>query len=427
MIAEELQKRPFARPLFLWITGILLQVCFPLQRLSVWLLLPVSAVLALSFCFSPKNAAPSYHSRWMWGVLFSCIMIFMSIQATAYAEQHLSDLREAGWLQRQAQAAQVRMAHKLDDLRLSDDEKAILATITISYRRMLSREIKQQFSTIGVSHILAVSGFHVGILYGFLSFLFSFFPKKNLFRWLRSILMLLSLWTFAFITGLCVATVRATLMSSIFVFGQIFHRPSERYNSLAVAAFILLAYNPFFLFDIGFQLSFIAVLFIFWLQPSLSRLAKVRNPLLAVPWDVLTITVAAQIGTTFLCCYYFERFSTVFLMSNLFLSLLATATIPLALIWMLLPDGIMSWLGILQWVIEQLMHCFVMFVERFSMVPGAVQSLPFDFVTLVCSYAALCFLLIYFRYRRTWMLNTSLCSVLMVICWHLYMRFTAFQ
>ncbi|MDR0757329.1 MAG: ComEC/Rec2 family competence protein [Tannerella sp.] len=427
MVAEELQRRPFSRPLFLWITGILLQVFFPLQRLSVWLLLPVPIALTLSFCFSPKNAIPPYHSRWVWGALFSCILIFMSIQATAYTEQHLYDHREPGWLQRQAQVLQTRMVHKLEYLRLSDDEKAILATITVSYRRMLSREVSQQFSIIGVSHILSVSGFHVGILYGFLSLLFSFFPKNSLFRWIKLILILLLLWTFAFITGLCVATVRATLMSSIYLSGQIFHRSSERYNSLAASAFILLVYNPFYLFDIGFQLSFIAVLFIFWLQPSLSRLAKVRNPLLAVPWDVLTITVAAQIGTTFLCGDYFERFSTVFLMSNLFLSLLATAAIPLALIWMMLPDGIMPWLGILKWVIEQLMHCFVMFVERFSMVPGAAQALPFDFVTLICSYAALCLLLLYFRYRQAWMLNASLGSVLMITCWHLYMRFTAFQ
>lgn len=411
----------------MWITGILLQVCFPLQRLSVWLLLPVPVVLALSFCFSPKNAMPSYHFRWIWGLLFSCILVFMSIQATAYAEQHLSDPRKPGWLQQQAQAAQVRMAHKLDYLRLSDDEKAILATITISYRQTLSREISRKFSTIGVSHVLSVSGFHVGILYGFLSFVFLVFPRHDFFKWVKIILMLLLLWAFAYIAGLGVATVRATLMSSIYIFGQAFHRSSERYNSLAATAFILLVYNPFYLFDIGFELSFIAVLFIFWLQPSLSRLAKVRNPLLAMPWDVLTITVAAQIGTTFLCCYYFERFSTVFLMSNLFLSLLATATIPLALIWMLLPDGIMQWLGILQWVIEQLMHCFVMFVEQFSMVPGAALSLPFDFVTLVCSYAALCLLLLYFRYRQAWMLNASLVSVLLIICWHLHMRFTAFQ
>jgi competence protein ComEC len=420
IMIEELQKRPFVRPLLLWITGIVLQACFPLQRLSIWLLAPVPVVLALSFLFTEKDEKPSYHARWVWGALFSCCLIFMSIQATSYAEQHLSDPREIGWLQQQARAVQTQMAHKLDNLRLQDDEKSILATITISYRQTLPREVRQKFSTSGVAHILAVSGFHVGILYGFLSFLFSAFSKRKLSVLLKVVLILLSLWAFAFIAGLSVSTVRATLMSSIYLSGQAFRRKPERYNTLAATAFLLLVYNPFYIFDIGFQLSFIAVLFIFWLQPPLSRLIEIRNPLLAVPWNILTITTAAQIGTSFLCCYYFGTISTVFLMSNLALSLLATALIPLTLCWMILPSGISSMFGLLQWTIEQLTHGFVWFVDQFSMIPGAMLSLRFDFVTLICSYTSLGFLLLYFRYRQARMLITSLTVFLLILCWHLF-------
>jgi competence protein ComEC len=423
---EELQKRPFARPLLLWIAGILLQTCFPLQRWSVWLLLPVATVLVLSFCFSKKDAIPPYHTRWMWGLLFSCILLFMAIQTTAYTEQHLSDPHEPDWLQRQAHSVQLRMVQKLDSLRLSEDEKAILSTITISYRQTLPRDVRRKFSTAGVVHILAVSGFHVGILYGFLSFLFSVFPRRSLFRWIKIVLLLLSLWTFAYIAGLSVSTVRATLMSSIYLSGQAFRRTAEHYNSLAATAFILLVYNPFYLYDIGFELSFIAVLFIFLLQPPLSQWIKVRNPLLAVPWNTLIITMAAQIGTTFLCCYYFGMVSTVFLMSNLILSLLAAALIPLALGWMILPSGIPG-LGILQWIIEQLTHWFVLFVERFSMVPGASLSLRFDFVTMICAYAFLSFLLLYLRYRQARMLIASLAAILVITYWHLYLQFTVFR
>jgi competence protein ComEC len=416
---EELQKRPFVRPLLFWITGILLQVCYPLQRLSVWLLLPIPVVWVLSFCFYKKDAPPLYHTRWIWGVLFACFMIFLSIQTTAYAERHLYDSRNVSWLQQQARAVQVRMVHKLDDLRLSEEEKSILAAITISYHQTLSRDVRQKFSISGASHILVVSGFHVGILYGFLSFLFSAFPKRKLFRWVKVIPILLSLWVFAFIAGLGVSTVRATLMSSLALSGQLFRRRSERYNTLASAAFLLLIYNPFNLFNIGFQLSFIAVFFIFWLQPPLSRLIDVRNPLLAAPWDAMTVTMAAQIGTWFLCCYYFGTVSLIALMSSFFLTYLAIALIPLTLTWMILPEG-MPWSGLLQWVIEHLMHSFEWFVERFSMVPGAALSLRFDFVTLICSYVFLVFLVNYFLHRQARMLIASLIVLQGILCRQLF-------
>jgi competence protein ComEC len=417
-IAES-QKRPFVRPLLFWITGILLQVCFPLQRLSVWLLLPIPIVWVLSFCFYKKDAFPLYYIRGIWGVLFACLVVFLSIQTTAYAERHLSDSRNTGWLQQQAHSIQEQMVHKLDNLQLSEEEKSILAAITISYHQTLSREMRQKFSTSGASHILVVSGFHVGIVYGFLSFLFSAFPKRKLFRWLKVIPMLLSLWIFAFIAGLSVSTVRATLMSSLSLSGQIFRRKSERYNTLASSAFLLLVYNPFNLFSIGFQLSFVAVFFILWLQPPLSQLIDVRNPLLAAPWNVMTVTIAAQIGTLFLCCYYFGKASLISLMSSFVLTYLAIALIPLTLVWMIFPEG-MPWSGILQLVIERLMHSFDWFVERFSMVPGATLSLRFDFVTLICSYLFLIFLVQFFRCRRARMLIASLIVLQGILCWQFF-------
>lgn len=309
------------------------------------------------------------------------------------------------------------MAHKLDQLRIDDDEKAILATITISYRRALSRDVRQKFSAIGVAHLLAVSGFHVGIVHGFLALLFSFIPKRRWWRWLHIIPVILPLWAFAFITGLSVATVRAALMASLYLLGEGLRHTSDKYNTLAAAAFLLLVYNPLNLFDIGFQLSFLAVFFIFWLQPALSRWIEIRNPLLAFPWNILTITMAAQIGVSFLCCYYFGRISTIFLMANLVLSLLASALIPLAMIWMVLPDSL-SHIAVFQWPVEQLMHSFAWFVDHFSMIPGASLSMPFDFVSLIGSYAFLLLFLLHFLHyrRRAWILIAAL-TVLLITLW----------
>jgi competence protein ComEC len=182
----------------------------------------------------------------------------------------------------------------------------------------------------------------------------------------------------------------------------------------------MLAYQPFYLFDVGFQLSYLAVLSILYLQPRFARLIQPRNPLLANPWDVLTVTMAAQTGTYFLCCYYFGKSSAVFLFTNLFLSLLATALIPVTLLFMLLPAGMPGY-GVLQWVVERLTECMLWIVDQFSQVPGATFQVHFDFVTLIGSYMILGLLLYYFHSKRVSALQTSLVIFILLLCKQLFL------
>jgi competence protein ComEC len=318
-------------------------------------------------------------------------------------------------LQEKAKQTQTDMVSRLDTLRLSDDEKAILATLTVNYRKALSRETRSRFSTTGVAHILSVSGFHVGIVAGLLAFLFARFPKRPFFRWLKYILTLTLIWAYAFIAGLSNPAVRAALMLTIFLTGQVLQRRPERYNTLAAAAFCMLAYNPLVLFDIGFQLSFTAVFFILYLQPRFYRLIELRNPVFKSLWGILTVTVAAQIGTVFLSCFYFGQSSSIFLFTNLLLSLLATLIIPLTLFWMLLPAGIPG-SGILQWLLETLSKGMMEVVNRFSQVPWASFALRFDFLTLLTAYSILGLFLCYFQSKRSWMLLAALAMILLLLC-----------
>ncbi|MDR3269634.1 MAG: ComEC/Rec2 family competence protein [Tannerella sp.] len=418
---KEIQKRPFARPLFWWITGILLQVCFPLQQSSVWFMLSVATIVLFAMMIAKGGASLSYDARWVWGAIIACVLLFLAIQSTAYTEQRLLNPSAPGWLQEKAKIAQIYLVERLDRLNLTDSGKAILATLTLNHRQEMSWEIRNQFSTVGVAHLLSVSGFHVAVVCNFLSILFSVFPKQMFFRWSRYLLMISLLWTFAYVAGLSIPTVRAALMLSIYLTGQILGRRQDRYNTLAAAAFCMLLYNPFYLFEVGFQLSFIAVFFILYLQPRFSRLIEVRNPLLATPWNILTVTVAAQIGTVFLCGYYFRSCSTVFLFTNIFLSLLATVLIPATLLWMFLPAWIPGY-GILQWLVETLTNHLMWFVARFSQVPGAALSLHFDFVTMLSAYGILGLWLCYCRSKRTWMLFSALSLTLFVLCWQIGMR-----
>jgi competence protein ComEC len=351
------------------------------------------------------------------------MIVFLAIQTTGLVEQRLNTPQEPGFLFRKAQEMQLRMVGKLGLLQLPDDDKTVLATLTVNYRKAMTREIRNQFSVTGVSHLLAVSGFHVGIVCAFVNFLLSPFSRKRIAtRWMKYVITMACVWAFAYVAGLATAAVRAAVMLTVYLTGRVTGRAPDKYNTLAGAAFCMLVYNPFYLFDVGFQLSFTAVFFILYLQPRLNRLIEVRNPLIAVPWNVLTVTVAAQTGTMFLCFFYFGRSSLVFLFTNLSLSLLATVLVPLTLLWMLLPQAVPG-MDLLRMAIESMTRLLMWIVDRFASIPGATVSAYFDLFTLTASYLCLAFLFIYFRLKRYWMLAASLAILLLIICRQLLLEY----
>jgi ComEC/Rec2-related protein len=441
-IIQEIYKRPFIRPLFFWIIGILLQVCFPLQTVSFVLPVIVLVIFIISLFsrakqrgnFSGfKNPGANVNSsdmimpdeklfsgRWVWGAAFACLVVFLAIQTTALTEQRISrGPQESGFLQKKALETQARMVEKLDLLQLPDADKAVLATITVNYRQAMSRELRGWFSSTGVSHILSVSGFHVAIVCAFISMLLSFLPKRgNFSKWVKYAITMGCTWCFTYIAGLDVAAVRAAVMITIFLTGRAISHNPDRFNTFAGAAFCMLVYNPFYLFSIGFQLSYIAVFFLLYLQPRLSNLIEIRNPILAAPWNVLTVTVAAQTGTTLLCFYYFGQSSTVFIFTNLYLSIITTLLIPLTLIWMLVPATLPG-IDFLRVAIESMTSSMMWVVERFAEMPWVTLQIRFDFFTLIFSYISLTLFLMYFHSKRYWKLFSAFAAILIILCWHL--------
>ena len=159
---NEWNKRPLSRPLFLWIVGTLCEVCYPLQYLSFVLLIPAIAALV---CNRGRRSAPRelrLETPYIWGAILTFVILFLAIQRTALAERHLDDPRPAptAW-RRAAHAVQGHIVERLGQLRLSPDEHAVLASITVNDRSGMTRDLRRRFSTAGVAHLLAVSGFHV--------------------------------------------------------------------------------------------------------------------------------------------------------------------------------------------------------------------------------------------------------------------------
>jgi len=210
------------------------------------------------------------------------------------------------------------------------------------------------------------------------------------------------------------SSIRAGLMISFFLGGKFLRRITDSYNTLAAAAFCMLVYHPFYLFDIGFQLSYIAVLSILYIQPRLYSLLVVKNPLLGIPWSWFTVTLAAQMGVTFLCLYYFGYFSTVFLFANLPLTGMATLLIPCTFLWLLLPGN--CWISdLLGSTIEVLTKGMVGVVDLFSTIPIVEIERDFNLLFLLLNYTWLILFLLYWKYKYPKILLSSL-SFILILC-----------
>ena len=200
---------------------------------------------------------------------------------------------------------------------LDHDEFAFLSALTLGYKADLSNDLKQSFRASGTSHVLAVSGLHVGVVYIIIVLLLSFLGKRRKMFFIRQLIVLLVLWGYVFITGMPVSVIRAAFMLSLICIGNMFHKKGFSYNTLFAAAFFILIANPFYLFDVGFQLSFISVFSILFFQPKLSSLYKPKRKISTYVWGLATISLAAQLGVFPLALYYFGTFPTYFFITNL--------------------------------------------------------------------------------------------------------------
>ena len=207
---------------------------------------------------------------------------------------------------------------------LEKEEFAVVSALTIGDKSVLTSELKDVYSAAGVSHVLALSGLHVGILSAILFFLLAPLNKIRGGRILRSILVVLALWGFAFVSGLSPSVVRAVTMCSLYFGARCV--TEERFPgiyALTLTAFLMLLYQPLYLFDLSFQLSFLAVCSILYFYPLVSGWLHSSNRLLRWVWNAISVSVSAQLGTLPLILYYFGTFPTYFLLANLIVGTLA--------------------------------------------------------------------------------------------------------
>ena len=215
---------------------------------------------------------------------------------------------------------------------LHQREKSIVMSLLIGERTALGSEVKKIYSEVGAMHVLAVSGLHVGIVYLLISGVLGFLKKYKKLKWIFMTISMTTLWFYAMLTGFSTSVLRSVVMFTLILVSDFLHRKSSIYNNIALAAFLLLMFNPNFLFQVGFQLSFAAVVGIVYLQPKIAGWCCFKNIFFDKVWKLTAVSIAAQIGTFPISVFYFHQFPTYFWVANLIVIPAATVILVLGIV-----------------------------------------------------------------------------------------------
>jgi len=267
-----------------------------------------------------------------------------------------------------------------------NDELAVINALLLGQRNTVSSDLLKSYAGAGAIHILAVSGLHIGILLWLLTWLFKpihYFKNGKTIALLLSIILL---WLYAIIAGLSASVVRAVAMFTAIAVGIYTNKSTNIYNTLVISMFFLLLIDPNYLFEVGFQLSYLAVFSIVWLQPKMYNLLNLTNWFYKKIWQLFTVSIAAQIGILPLSIFYFHQFPGLFFVANLviipFLGIILTAGILVIIFSLLniLPEFLASAYNfiihlmneIVSWIANQ--HLFL------------IQNISLSFVLMIAFY-----------------------------------------
>jgi competence protein ComEC len=209
------------------------------------------------------------------------------------------------------------LIQKLHKESFGKEELSIIQALLLGQRNDISEETYNNYKNAGAVHILAVSGLHIGILLLLLQFLLSPLELLPKGKTIKLIALVFCLWAFAFIAGLSASVVRAVTMFSFVAYAMYLNRPTNTFNIIALSMFFILLIKPLFLFQVGFQMSYAAVIAIVWIYPKLQRFWYPENRIVRKGWQLFAVSLAAQLGVLPISLFYFHQFPALFFVSNL--------------------------------------------------------------------------------------------------------------
>ncbi|RKS13071.1 ComEC/Rec2 family competence protein [Flavobacterium sp. 120] len=279
-----------------------------------------------------------------------------------------------------------RIIHNLEKNNFNKTELNVAIALIMGQQQDISPEIIRDYQYAGAVHILSVSGLHIGFILIFVTFILKPIPNTKRGSFIKLLIILISLFSFGIIAGLAPSVVRSVTMFSFVAIGNHLRRSVNIYHTLLVSVLLILLFEPSFLFDVGFQLSYLALFFIIWLQPLLASIWIPKTKVLKYIWDILTVSFAAQLGTLPLSIYYFHQFPGLFFVTNLIIIPVLSIIMVLGVLVLLLAalNSIPIFLSqLLEWSIYYLNKIIntIASLEQFI-----IQDIPLHFYLLLSSY-----------------------------------------
>lgn len=272
-------------------------------------------------------------------------------------------------------------------------EAGVAEALLIGYRDDLDKDLVQAYSNTGVVHIIAISGLHLGMIYVSLVLLMRPFKRKKWIRWVKPVIILTVLWLFTLLAGAVPSILRSAVMFSFIVLGETLNRKSSIYNTLASSAFVMLCINPYYLFDIGFQLSYAAVVSIIAFQKRIYNWLYLKNKLLNFFWQLTSVTLAAQILTLPIILYAFHQFPTIFILTNIVVVPLSSIILLVELLLIISSFiTVANFIGLVTKFLLDLMNGFIEQVNRFPYaVYDGIQNSMVETILLYIVIIGICY------------------------------------
>ncbi|MDT8394308.1 MAG: ComEC/Rec2 family competence protein [Bacteroidales bacterium] len=316
-----------------------------------------------------------------------------------------------------AEGIRKKLLKKLADNGIKDDHFGVSAALLLGQDDYLNNRLREMYASAGAMHILCVSGLHVGVIYLVLNFLLGFLRHVPAGRIMLPAVLIFSIWMYALITGLAPPVMRASIMISFIILGNMLKRHKNVYNTLAASAFLMLLFNPFVLFSAGFQLSYTAVIGIVSFQKPIYNLAYIKYKLPDKLWALTAVSIAAQLGTLPVIMYYFHQFPVYSLLTNLFVIPLSSLIIYAGLFLFLLPSlpYVTGAAATLLDSLILLMDYGISFIEALPY--GVIRNISIDLVMLGGLYLIMISLALYFMRKRNTFFILGMVLIFLFSCY----------
>lgn len=289
----------------------------------------------------------------------------------------------------------------------NDQAFAVASTLILGYRSDLDAATLAAYSRTGTIHALSVSGMHVGIVYLVLDWTLRWMNRKIILKWIKVFCILILIWFYTILTGYSASVLRSAIMLTFFILAKSVNKQAGSYHVLACSAFCLLVYDPFLLWDTGFQLSYMAVLGLVYLQPKIYQLFSFKWVVLQKLWNMVSLSLAAQVMTFPFSIYYFHQFPVYFLLSNLFITLPVTLLMYAGLLLLLFK---LYWLApFFEWMITFMNRG----LEYIACLPySTISSIWLTKTELILLCLAMCFLFAVISTQKKGFIFAALCTLI---------------